>query len=234
MVGEIKNSNDRILAESVIVLREVVEHLSTARWFLEGPWRAEASVVAASAHLRLAIEKIALVSFIGHGSLTGDLFARTSVAKMSDVFKKLKRINPEFWPVPIRIEQRRGEPQQKRIVYLDESFTQDAALKAWGLLSSHLHAYGRLRPPASADAVLLEIASIGQEMQGLMESFEVSHSANGLALIGRIGAGRAPNLMWIKYSDPQGSDPVTSRIVNDVQMVTGESLFVSNQQSHDI
>lgn len=223
-----EDTKEVILAESQAALEEIREHLFVTQWFTAGLLRESASIVAASAHLRLAIEKISLVSFIGHGVLSEEEFGGGRVKSMDDVFKKLKRANPNFWPVSVQLQKKEGMglPKRLRFVYPASPLPPEDALRAWGQLSSYLHAYGRAGAQHSRGEAMRALSLWGRRINDLMWSFEISNYATGMSLLGEVkdlGDPSSVGLSWIKFdrSRPGGGD-VIGRVDNVIHSPHGQ------------
>lgn len=201
----------KVLAKSKESLIEIRDHLDSARWLVGGPLTESFSLVAASAHLRLAIEKISLVSFIGHELLTEEDFEATGARKMAEAFKRMKAVNPDFWPRPIVLQKKEGMglPRKLRFVYLKGGVTEEEASKMWGELSANLHAYSKARKGASDREKLINVARTGEEIQGLLQMFVISNSATDMTLIGSL-KGDDVGMSWIKFGrlSPEGGDVI--------------------------
>lgn len=100
-------------------------------------------------HLRIVLEAIVMSSLVANQHAVGAVAAAFDKGDVGQVRKVVKRVNPDYWPRPVRDV--RKESGTSRWEDVDEGFLMESDWgSAYGLLSAALHARNPFGEPLDA------------------------------------------------------------------------------------
>ncbi|MBB5358033.1 hypothetical protein HDE76_001239 [Rhodanobacter sp. ANJX3] len=168
---EITDTRPYITAMEQVKRRvDVILACNDGRLALNGPPRVETAAL----QLRMTLETIALASLAANK----ELFQQQSLRfekhwKPSEIIRDLERLNPRFYPTPIR----EGEPDAGGVrthePLLDGFLTKDELLEAHGRCGDLLHTRNPFRPTLDYSAALTNVVAWTHKVIRLLNAHEI-------------------------------------------------------------
>lgn len=149
---------------------DVIYACIDGRLNLNGPARVETATL----QLRMAIETVALASLVANK----ELFQIHSLRfekhwKPNDIIRELERLNPRFYPTPIRASEPDGRGVRTHEPLSDGFLTKQELVEVHGRCGDLLHARNPFRPSVNYEEFLGNVLSWTDRVVKLLNTHEI-------------------------------------------------------------
>jgi hypothetical protein len=167
------------------VLEEIKGRLAAATTFLTFPLKDGRATLnthdanCAAMHLRMCLEFVALGSLVANRPEVEQVTRAFAKHDADAAAKIVKRLNPDYWPVPLRLVIPE-DGSQWRLERVADGYLRETEWRAeWGFLSSLLHAANPYKqtpsqPPPNLVQTVNRLGRIHRQLQTLLSRHQVT------------------------------------------------------------
>lgn len=170
------------------------------------PPRTYQRLEAAALQMRLILETIPLAALVTHQEHVQEVAAAFARKGPREAAKLVERVNPDYWPKPVRQVPTPEGPARDRLDTIDDGFlTRAEWQQTWGWLSSVLHARNPFKGEPDIDALAAELEDVLSRITTLLSLHWLDLPDGADPLLGMIMAedGRAHVYEFKRHDLPE-------------------------------